>query len=369
MSDIMKNWLQFFADGASGGDGGEGAADTGVNAADAGRDHLEALGVPRNMAERHRQRMEKRSKGAGAAAITGRAEKAAESGTPGASAPAENTAAAPGEALPPGAGGPDGKGKATPQGAGEGGSGKTESGSTEWDAFFAKPENSARLQQMMADRGKSAQAEKQKAQELSRATRELLDELGRLKGAEAGKDGSYSAEQIAEFAKEIRKQRISDRALDLGLSEEVADKLDHAEALEERQRQADAAAQREAMLRENFNRVQQEARAVQEFVPGFELDKAMQEPEFVRRTAPGMKIPADQVYFGLHYREILKQQAETIAKLSRQAAAASVAAGETRPRENGSAAAAAVSAAPDLKAMSPEERRRYIKYKYPPERR
>ena len=49
--------IQYFADGASGGDGGDGAGTgtaAGDNAADAGRDSLEALGVPREYAERHR---------------------------------------------------------------------------------------------------------------------------------------------------------------------------------------------------------------------------------------------------------------------------------------------------------------------------
>ena len=68
MSGIWK-WLQFFADGASGGDGGDGAG-TGVTSADAGQSagvrtddagqRLEKLGVPREQAEKHRKRMEKR---------------------------------------------------------------------------------------------------------------------------------------------------------------------------------------------------------------------------------------------------------------------------------------------------------------------
>ena len=55
--------IQYFADGASGGDGGDGAGTgtaAGDNAADAGRDSLEALGVPREYAERHRKRTEKK---------------------------------------------------------------------------------------------------------------------------------------------------------------------------------------------------------------------------------------------------------------------------------------------------------------------
>ena len=316
MSDNRFMMLQFFADGAAGGDGGEGAASTGDNAADAGRD-LEALGVPREYAERHRQRTEK--KRAAAPANTQPSQEA--------EAPAANE------------------------------------GGNEWDAFFSKQENKDRLQQMMAERGKAATEAKNAANEQMEKLSPVLRILGEKYGVKLNDDGSFDLDAISKAVSEDDSY-FEDKALEMGVSVDVARKLEQADALEQQQKQAEEKAKRAALLQEHFNRVQEQAKAVQEIIPGFDLNQAMQDPEFVRRTAPGM-IPADEAYIGMHYREILKRKAAEITQRSKQAAAANVAAGGSRPRENGSAAMATASATPDLRAMSAQERRAYIMRKYP----
>ena len=319
--------LQFFADGASGGDGGEGAGESGDNAADAGRD-LEALGVPREYAERHKQRMDRKR---------------------GKAAPAQE---APVETAKPSQPSQEAEAQAADDG-----------GSNEWDAFFSKQENKDKLQQMMAERGKAATEAKNAANKQMEKLSPILRILGEKYGIKPGDDGSFDLDALNEAVTKDD-SFYTEKALEMGVSVEVARKLEQADAIEQQRRQAEEKAKREAMLREHFNRVQEQARAVQEIVPDFDLRKAMQDPEFVRRTAPGM-LPADEAYIGLHYKDILKQQAAQIARQSKQAAAATVAAGGNRPRENGSAAMATVSATPDLRAMSREQRRAYIMRKYP----
>lgn len=316
MSDNRFMMLQFFADGAAGGDGGEGAASTGDNAADAGRD-LEALGVPREYAERHRQRTEKKR------------------------------AAAPANTQP----------------SQEAGAPAANEGGDEWDAFFARQENKDKLQQMMAERGKAATEAKNAANAQIEKLSPMLRILGEKYGVKPNDDGSFDLDAISKAVSEDDSY-FEDKALEMGVSVDVARKLEQADALEQQQKQAEEKAKRAAMLQEHFNRVQEQAKAVQEIIPGFDLNQAMQDPEFVRRTAPGM-IPADEAYIGMHYREILKRKAAEITQRSKQAAAANVAAGGSRPRENGSAAMATASATPDMRAMSPQERRAYIMRKYP----
>lgn len=330
MSDNRFMMLQFFADGASGGDGGEGAASTGDNAADAGRD-LEALGVPREFAQRHRQRMEKKR---------GKAEPKTQQDA-GTSDSISRSATAPSEREP------------------EGGEGKDDA----WDAFFSKQENKDKLQQMMAKRGKAATEATNAANAQMEKLSPMLRILGEKYGIKPGDDGSFDLDAISEAVTKDDSY-FEDKALEMGVSVDVARKLEQADALEQQQKQAEEKAKRAAFLQEHFNRVQEQAKAVQEIIPGFDLNQAMQDPEFVRRTAPGM-IPADEAYIGMHYKEILKQQAADIARRSKQAAAANVAAGGSRPRENGSSAMAAVSATPDMRNMSREQRRAYIMKKYP----
>ena len=141
---------------------------------------------------------------------------------------------------------------------------------------------------------------------------------------------------------------------------------DGAETSSEAVTEAEAApeTERERELRRHFDAVLLKAENLKALVPDFDLMRALDDAEFVRRSAPGM-LPADEAYVSLHYREILEQQARAIARLAQAAAAQSVAAGGTRPVENGSAATAPVAAAPNLRKMSPEERRSYIMSKYP----
>ncbi len=327
MSDNRFMMLQFFADGAAGGDGGEGAASTGDNAADAGRD-LEALGVPREYAERHKQRMDRKR---------------------GKAAPAQE---APAETAKPSQPSQEAEAQAANDG-----------GSNEWDAFFSKQENKDKLQQMMAERGKAATEAKNAANAQMEKLSPMLRILGEKYGIKPGDDGSFDLDALSEAVTKDDSY-FEDKALEMGVSVDVARKLEQADALEQQQKQAEEKAKRAALLQEHFNRVQEQAKAVQEIIPGFDLNQAMQDPEFVRRTAPGM-IPADEAYIGMHYKEILKQQAADIARRSKQAAAANVAAGGSRPRENGSSAMAASSATPDMRAMSREQRRAYIMKKYP----
>ena len=330
MSKFMK-WfsLQFFADGASGGDGGEGGAGTGVESADAGQDNLEALGVPREYAERHRQRTAKRGKATAAPAQTGEEK------------PENTPAPKSAEAAAPNDGG----------------------NNTEWDAFFAKPENQSRLQQMMAERGKSATAAKKAADEQMAEFAPALRLLGEKYGIKPDENGAYDLKAVSKAVTDDDSY-YEDKALELGVSTDVARKLEQAEEMEQRQKEAEARAQRQKQLEEHFNRVRSQAKTLEELVPGFNLDNALQDPEFVRRTAPGM-IPADEAYVGMHYKEIMQRQAEEISRLSKIAAAKNVAAGGVRPRENGNAATASVSATPDMRKMSREDRRAYIMSKYP----
>ena len=317
--------LQYFADGgASGGDGGEGAgAAAGENAADAGRDNLETLGVPREYAERHRQRMEKRK---------------------GKQPTAQAPAAAPAQAGAQAA-------EEAPKGV-------------SWDEFFSDQGNKDRLQQMMAERGKSATEAKQAANAQLEKLAPALKLLGEKYGIKPGEDGSYDLDAINKAVTDDDSY-FENKALEMGVSVDVARKLEQADALEQQRQEAEQKARRDAMLREHFANVQAQARALQEIVPGFSLEKEMQDPEFVRRTAPG-GLSVEDAFFSLHHKEIMQQQAEAIARRSKQAAAAAVQSGSARPRENGSSATAAVTATPNMRSMSRADRLAYIKSKYPP---
>ena len=311
--------IQYFADGASGGEGGDGAGTgtaAGDNAADAGRD-LEALGVPREYAERHRKRTEKKQ----------------------AAAPAQ-----PQQAEAPAA----------------------SDGGNEWDAFFSKQENKDKLQQMMAERGKAATEAKNAASAQMEKMAPILKLLGEKYGVTPTEDGSYDVDAITK-AMGDDDSLYEEKALEMGVNVDVAKQLVHAEELEQQQREAEAKAQRDAMLQEHFNKVRQQGAQLKELFPDFDLDRELQDPEFVRRTAPGA-LSVEDAYYSLHHREIMQRQAESIARRAKQTAAAAVQSGSARPRENGSAATASAAVTPNMRAMSRADRLAYIKAKYPSQR-
>ena len=353
MSEKFK-WLQFFADGAAGGDGDGGdGAETGVETGAADRT-LEELGVPRDKAERYRARKAKSS---------ARAE------------------------TPPQDQG-NGNGRAAPQGP-------------SWDDFMAIPENKQKLQNMMAERGRSATEAKAAAdaqmEKLDRVYRLLTEVMGigekGLRADAAGGRGSRTGITAAapladrretgpETADAARRTGVydtdaivkavtdddsyyEDKALELGVTTEVARQLDQADAYREQQQREQARQQREAQLQEHFNKRQAQADSLKKLYPDFDLQRELQNPEFVRRTAPGSGMSVEDAFYSLHHGEVMQQQAEQIALRARADAAAGFRANQARPRENGSSATGAVQAEPNLRAMTHEQRVAYIKAKYP----
>lgn len=321
MSDKFK-WLQFFAEGAAGGDGDGEGAETGAQTADAGRS-LEELGVPKEAAERYRARKAKTAKAA---------------------APAQE------------AGG--GQQKAAPEQKGSG---------ISWDDFMALPENKAKLQNMMAERGKSATEAKAAAEAQMEKLSPMFRLLGERYGIEA-KDGVYDADAIVKAVTEDDSY-YEDKALEMGVTPDVARQLAQADSIRQAQAQEQARREREAQLQEHFMSLQQQADDLRKIFPDFDLNRELQNPVFVQRTAPGPNpMSVEDAFYSIHHGEIMKKQAEEIALRARADAAAGYRANQARPRENGGSATGAVQAAPNLKSMSREERIAYMKAKYPPSR-
>ena len=348
MTTIIKEWLQFFADGASGGAaGGDGAAtgvtsadagqSTGVTAADAGRS-LEDLGVPSDRAERYRQRKAKRGKETGDAAA------------------AENTSSGPAGHLPL-----------------EGKAGESEAQAnpaTDWDAFMEIPENKQRLQVMIAERGKQATAARQQAEAQLGKIAPMLELIASRYGLEA-KDGQYDLDALTKAVTDDDSY-YERRAEDLGVDIAVAKQLEQSN-MERRRAEAQAQAlkaqqqkqEREFQLQQHFRKMQQQAGELKKLFPDFDLQRELQNPRFMQLTSPEVGMSVDDAFYSLHHNEIMEKQAEAIARRAKADAAAAIRSG-VRPRENGGSAMAAVSSTPDLKHMTREQRAAYIKAKYPP---
>lgn len=298
------DWLQFFAD-ASGGDGGDGAA-TGVESGDAGRS-LEDLGVPHDRAEKYRQNKAKRQ--------------------------------------PPV--------KPEPR------EGNTETAPTDWDSFMEIPENKQRLQEMMAERGRTAAEEKRAAEEQKGKLNPMLKLLSERYGIEP-KDGQIDMDAVIKAVMDDD-QYYEDRALEKGETLNAAKQGWREEFEAEQQRKRD----RETMLQQHFYGMQQQATKLKQLFPDFDLNKELQNPVFLQRTSPEGGMSVEDAFYSIHHDQVMQQQAEAIARKAKADVAASIRTGR-HPRENGSSGSAVVSATPNLKQMTKEQRRAYIMAKYPP---
>ncbi len=368
MSDCNYKWLQFFADGgASGGDGGSSGAGTGVTSADAGQStgaetadagrKLEDLGVPKDKAEKYRQRMEKRN---------------GKRGKP--TAPAQNAS----EQVE-GKAGNDRSGGSFDSGSSA--SAQDDSGTAkapvDVDAVLKIPEVQQRVQEMMAARGKSATEERSAAQEQTAKLAPALDLLSVRYGIEA-KDGQYDLDKLVE-AITGDDLFFEDKAIETGESVDKV-KADWKKDRETAQRQQQ---ERQQQMQEAFykaqNRgsqlLQQVPELLKEF-PNFAYDREMQNPEFVHlvnsRELGGMGWDLRRAYRAVHQDEIEKNLVNGAAKIAKQQAARAQQAGQARPRENGGSSAPVAigndyaSMREKFAKMTSEERRAYMRAARPP---
>ena len=112
----------------------------------------------------------------------------------------------------------------------------------------------------------------------------------------------------------------------------------------------------------HFLRMEREARALRELLPDFRLEEALQDPRFVRFTSPEGGLSVRQAVWALCGDALQAQTVSALAERIRLDAARALRAG-SRPRENGGSAAP-VAACPDLRHMSRDQRRAYIRQKY-----
>lgn len=343
--------LQIFADGASGGDGGDGAG-AGVTAADAGRNEgvtaddagqrLERLGVPKDKAEKYRQRMEKKGKNPYRPAAT----------SP--NGGSENASKGDGES------GQKSKSETAAPENGQSSEAGTAAGKTDWDSFMAIPENQQRLQSMMAERGRSATKAKNTADEQMGKLAPVFELLATRYGIKAGETGEFDTDAIIQ-AVTGDDLFFEDKALETGESVDTV----KASWRKQQEQAAQQKQQRQQMLQDHFMKMQKQGEALKREFPNFDLQRELQNQDFLRLTAPDVGWDVRRAFRAVHQEEIAKQEAEAIAQRAKLDAARTVQAGQARPRENGGAQTGPVNATPDLRRMSREERLAYIRRKYP----
>lgn len=97
----------------------------------------------------------------------------------------------------------------------------------------------------------------------------------------------------------------------------------------------------EATLRAHFDSLQRQANDLRRQFPDFDLGRALEDPVFLRLTAPGIGVSLEDAYYATHRNQLRQNIAQ---------------AARSRPQENGTGAAAPAVTAFDYRHASAQQR-------------
>ena len=316
--------LQLFAGegaGATGGEGGEGAA-TGDNVAtvDAGQ-RLRELGVPEDKIRRRARY----------------AAKAPE--TPAKTEPEEPKAA---------------EEKEQDAAAENPTEEKTETPARmSWDEIMKDPEYNKQMQLTIQNRLKSAKGAEESLAKLTPAL-ELLARKHNLDPANMDYDALTKA--ISDD-----NSYYEDKALQMGTSVETAKKIDQEERDTARQKKAEELSIQEQKMRNHFASLENQAKEMQKVVPNFDLQTELKNPAFLRMTSPNVGISVRDAYYAVHHDEMQTAAMQATAKATAQKISNNIQAGQRRPDENGISGQAPSATTFNYRNASPEQRKAFKK--------
>ena len=315
----MENhkWLNLQLFAGEGDGGGEGAA-TGANeAVDAGQQRLRELGVPEDKIRRRANRSAaKMPQGAPKAAP--QAQQQPES---------EQVAAA---------------------------DHPTEEQKTEqparmsWDEIMADPEYNKQMQATVQSRLRTAKGAEENLAKITPAL-ELLARKHNLDPAKMDYDALAKAISNDESYYE-------DKALEMGVDIETAKKIDQQERDTAREQRQQAQTLEQQRIQQHIVKLQQQGEAMKEKFPGFDLQKELQNPAFLRMTSPNVGISVEDAYFAVHRNEIMAAGMQVTAQKTAQKISNAIQAGSRRPTEAGTSGQAPSVTTFDYSKASPEQR-------------
>ena len=310
--------LQLFA-GEGAGDGGEGAA-TGENNADAGHQRLLELGVPADKIRKNR-----------AYKLNTPAPKATAEGKEQGQEPQQEQAAAAEDPT-------EEKKTDTPA-------------RMSWDEIMADPEYNKQMQMVVQSRLRNAKGAEENMGKLAPA----LELLARKHGMDpANMDYDALAKAISDD-----NAYYEDKALEMGVPVETAKKLDQQERDTARQQRQEQQTLEQQKLQQHFMKMQQQGEALKKVFPNFDLQKELQNPAFVRMTAPNVGISVEDAYYAVHRNEIMSAGMQVTAQKTAQKISNSIQAGSRRPNEAGTTGQAPSVTTFDYRNASPEQRKAF----------
>lgn len=290
------NWLQLFADGTAGGDGAAATGvtpdaagqDTGVNVSAAAEqtgaitmaDKLTELGVPReklNRAKYNNTKVAQQPR------------------------PEQQDAAAAEEAE------------------------QTAAPRLTWAEIMEDPEYKAEMSKVVASRLSKLKPAAEGLEKLAPA----LNVLANKYGIDANDYDSLSKAVIDDD------EFYEQRALEMGVSADVVKQIDSANRIAEQAEQQRQHFINEQKMHEHVAKLQQQAMALKERYPDFDLRKELENPTFQRMTMPNSMFTLEDAYELVHRDEIKERIKQAAAQASREQVSKAYQSNRSRPNEGG----------------------------------
>jgi hypothetical protein len=217
-----------------------------------------------------------------------------------------------------------------------------------WDEIMADPEYNKQMQQTVQARLKTAKAAEDTLSKLQPAL-ELIAEKYKLDPA------NLDADALAE-AISSDDDYYEQKAMELGVSPDIAKKLDQLERETARQRAAEQRSLEEQAIQNHLLKLHQQGEAMKAIFPNFDLQTELQNPVFAKMTAPNVGISVEDAYKAVHHKEIAQALTQAAVKNATQKVSNAIQSGQNRPDEAGASGRAASVTNFDYSKASKEER-------------
>lgn len=222
-----------------------------------------------------------------------------------------------------------------------------------WDEIMADPEYNKQMQAVVQSRLKSAKGAEEALAKLTPAL-ELLARKHKLDPSNMDYDALTKAISDDDSYYE-------DKALQMGTSVETAKKIDQQERDTARQKKADELSIQEQKIRNHFAGLEQQAKEFKKIIPGFDLQTELKNPAFLRMTSPNVGISVRDAYYAVHHDEMQAAAMQATAKATAQNISNNIQARQRRPDENGISSQAPSATTFDYSKASPEQREAFKK--------
>ena len=339
MSNYKELDLQLFADGGGAGDGGaasgaEGAAaDTGVSSADPVRSRLVELGVPPS-----KIRNTKRANYSPASAPA--------SGSPESKG---GSAVNAGQSSQDAA---DTKQSTEPKAQEE-----SQNKRMTWDEIMADPEYNKAMQTTVQTRLKSAKG----AEEMLGKLSPVLEAIGAKYSIDVSDIQKLDVDAVLRAVSQDSSY-YEKRADELGVSPEIAQRIDQLEKFRVRREAQDNADIQRKTVSEHLSKLHQQGEALKAKYPNFDLMAELNNnPRFAAMTAPGSLLSVEDAYFITHRDEIMQSTMQSAVQTASQKLSASMQRNAARPVENGTSSQAASTGSMDYRSMSRAQQKAFTK--------